>query len=78
MEETVNRDEADKIERNPDIDESNTMCLPKAFSGLKVLCCCFWSKEIAGEEESDWIDPKYLLKKYSTSCKYCLKDAFDY
>jgi len=78
MEETVNRDEADKIERNPDIDESNTMCLPKAFLGLKVLLCCFWSKEIAGEEESDWIDPKYLLRKYSTSCKYCLKDAFDY
>ena len=76
MEETVNRDEADKIEKNPEIDETNTMCEPKAFKGLKALCCCFWSKEIAGEEESDWIDPKYLLKRYSTG--HCLKDAFDY
>ena len=78
MEETVNRDEADKIDKNPDIDESNTMCQPGAFKGLKVLCCCFWSKEIAGKDESDWIDPKYLLTKYSSSCRYCLKDAFDY
>ena len=43
---------------------------------MKALCCCFWSKEIAGEEESDWIDPKYLLKRYSNG--HCLKNAFDY
>ena len=78
MEETVNRDEADKIIKNPDIDENNTMCRPNSFLGLKVLCCCFWSKEIAGEKESDWIDPKYLTTKYSSSCGHCLKDAFDY
>ena len=78
MEETVNRDEADKIDKNPEIDESNTMCQPGAFKGLKALCCCFWSKEIAGKDESDWIDPKYLLNRYSSSCRHCLKDAFDY
>ena len=76
MEETVNRDEADRIERNPEIDENNTMCRPGTFQGLKALCCCFWSKEIAGKEESEWIDPKYLLKSYSSG--HCLKDAFDY
>ena len=78
MEETVNRDEADKIEKNPEINENNTMCLPGIFKGLKVLCCCFWSKNIAGDNESDWIDPNYLLRKYSYSCQHCLKDAFDY
>ena len=78
MEETVNRDEADKIEKNPEINENNTMCLPGTFKGLKVLCCCFWSKNIAGSNESDWIDPNYLLRKYSYSCQHCLKDAFDY
>lgn len=76
MEETVNRDEADRIEKNPEIDENNTMCRPGTFQGLKALCCCFWSKEIAGKEESEWIDPKYLLKSYSSG--HCLKDAFDY
>ena len=78
MEETVNRDEADKIDKNPEIDESNTMCKPGSFKGLKALCCCFWSKAIAGKDESDWIDPQYLLKRYSSSCGHCLKDAFDY
>ena len=78
MEETVNRDEADKIEKNPEINENNTMCLPGIFKGLKVLCCCFWSKNIAGDNESDWIEPNYLLRKYSYSCQHCLKDAFDY
>ena len=54
------------------------MCRPGIFKGLKVLCCCFWSKNIAGDNESDWIDPNYLLRKYSYSCQHCLKDAFDY
>ena len=78
MEETVNRDEADKIIKNPYFDENNPMCLPNSFLGLKVLCCCFWNKEIAGEKESDCIDPKYLTSKYSSSCGHYLKDAFDY
>ena len=79
MEETVNRDEADKIEKNPEINENNIMCKPGVFRGLKVLCCCFWSKNIAGEDESDWIDPIYLLKKYPySSTDHCLKDAFDF
>ena len=78
MEETVNRDEADNLENNPDIDENNTMCKPGEFRGLKVLCCCFWSKSIAGKDESEYIDPYYLTNKYPYSYGHCLKDAFDY
>jgi len=78
IEETVNRDEADKIEKNPKINGNNTMCRPGLFKGLKDLCCCFLSKNNAGNNESDWIDPNYLLRKYSYSTIHCLKDAFDY
>ena len=63
IEETVNRDEADKIEKNPEINENNTMCKSGLFKGLKDLCCCFLSKNNSGNNESDWIDPNYLLRK---------------
>ena len=92
LEETVNRDEADEIEKNPEINENNIMCERDSFKGLKTLCCYFWSKEITGQNESDWIDPKYLSTNFSKdeddfhcikdtfeSFKItCLKDAFDY
>ena len=37
MEENVNRDELDKIDKNPEINERNTICQPWAFKGLIVL-----------------------------------------
>ena len=58
MEENVNRDEAHKIDKNPEINERNTICQPWAFKDLIVLCCCFWGKEIAGKDESDCVDQK--------------------
>ena len=76
MEEIANRDEADNIIENKEINENNTMCNPGYFTGLKVLCCCFWSKEYAKDVESEFIDPKYLEISYSSG--KCLKDAFKY
>ena len=49
-----------------------------AFKGLKILCACFWSKSIAGEEEEDErVVPKYLLERHPKS-KFCFKDALDF
>ena len=77
MDENVNRDETDKTDKNLEINERNILCQPWAFKSLIVLCCCFWGKEIAGKDESDWVDQKYLWTRYSPF-SHCLKDAFDY
>ena len=34
-------------------------------------------KIIAGENESPWIDPKYLIKRFNKD-KKCLREAFEY
>ena len=75
MEEIANKDEAENITDNKQIKEDNTMCRPNTFKGLKVLLCCFWSKDYS-DRDSDWIDPKYLTQSYSSG--KCLNDAFKY
>ena len=78
LEEVVNPDIVDEnMKLNPKINKDNTMCKEGYFKGLKVLICAFWSKSIAGKEESDWVDYKYLTTRFDGS-KPCLKEAFDY
>ena len=76
MEETANRDEADKLGNINNINENIFMCKKGYFKGLKVLCCCFWSNEYSDAEEK-WIHPDYLKKSYRAGDK-CLNDAFTY
>ena len=49
MEEIINKDEADNITDNKQLKDDNTICRP-TFTGLKVLCCCFWSKDYSNIE----------------------------
>ena len=62
---------------NPELNDKNGMAAKNAFKGLKILCACFWSKSIAGEEEDERVDPRYLLERHPKS-KFCLKDALDF
>ena len=62
---------------NPELNDKNGMAQKGAFKGLKILCACFWSKNIAGEDEDERVDPKYLLERHPKS-KFCLKDALDF
>ena len=41
IEETGNRAYTDRIDKNPEINESNTMSQPGVFKGFKDLCRCF-------------------------------------
>ena len=62
---------------NPELNDNNGMARKGAFKGLKILCACFWSKSIAGEDEDERVDPEYLTKRHPKS-KFCLKDALDF
>ena len=62
---------------NPELNDKNGMAAKNAFKGLKILCACFWSKSIAGDEEDERVDPRYLLERHPKS-KFCLKDALDF
>ena len=44
IEETGNRADTVRIDKNQEIDESNIMCQSGAFKGLKVLSCMFLEK----------------------------------
>ena len=76
MEETCNKDQADKKEKDKIINENEFMCKPGTFKGLKVLLCCFWSKDYSSSE-ADYIHPDYLKKRFNPTQK-CLNEAFDY
>ena len=77
LEEITNRDKADEIKYfNPDISEDTTMCEKGAFEGFKILIGMFWSRALS-RKESDWVDKKYLLERY-TKDKECLKEVLDY
>ena len=67
----------EKIKINPKIDKNNTMCKEGILKGLKTLICVFWSKSIAGSQESEWVDYEYLINRYDSATP-CLKEAFDY
>jgi hypothetical protein len=63
---------------------SNPLFIPEkamykagAFAGQRILVCCFWSKKIAGKEESDYIDPKYLTERFS-GASHCVQDVLDH
>lgn len=62
---------------NPELNDKNGMASKGAFKGLKILCACFWSKKIAGPDEDERVDPRYLLERHPKS-KFCLKDALDF
>ena len=64
MEEIANPEEVNEFSKNnPELTKDNTMCQPGSFKNFKILVACFWSKSIAGENESPWIDPKYLIQR---------------
>ena len=78
MEEIANPEEVNEFSKNnPELTKDNTMCQPGSFKNFKILVACFWSKSIAGENESPWIDPKYLIQRFNKD-KKCLREAFEY
>jgi hypothetical protein len=78
MSEFINPEEVKSDTKvNPELNDNNGMASKGAFKGLKILCACFWSKSIAGENEDERVNPKYLLERHPKS-KFCLKDALDF
>ncbi|KAK8886006.1 hypothetical protein M9Y10_041465 [Tritrichomonas musculus] len=61
---------------NPTFSDDSTMYKKNAFEGQKILICCYWSKSIAGEDESDWVDPVYLTSQYNKN--KCVADIISY
>jgi hypothetical protein len=62
---------------NPEMTLDNSMYKKNAFAGQKILFCGFWSKNIAGSQESDWVDPNYLFTRYDPN-EPCVADVLDY
>lgn len=77
--ETMNIDQFyDKSLAIKPIDSKNNSMFKKGFFGnLKILICCFWGKSIAGKNERDEIDPKYLKERFNNN-KNCLADVIGY
>ena len=77
--ETMNIDQFyDKSLAIKPIDSNNNSMFKKGFFGnLKILICCFWGKSIAGKNERDEIDPKYLKERFNNN-KNCLADVIGY
>ena len=79
FEEIINKDEAnEETTNNLLLTNQNTMYAPNFFKGLKCLLCAFWSKNIAGEKEKEWVDYKYFTERYGDKKQKCLKEVFDY
>jgi PAX-interacting protein 1 len=62
---------------NPVFIPEKAMYKAGAFAGQKILVCCFWSKNIAGRDESDFIDPKYLTQRFPGST-HCVQDVLNH
>ena len=62
---------------NPSFSDDSTMYKKDAFLGQKILICAYWSKSIAGPQESDWVDPIYLTTRYDPNCK-CVAEIISY
>jgi PAX-interacting protein 1 len=62
---------------NPAFTAEKAMYAKGTFAGQKILVCCFWSKTIAGPNESEWVDPRYLTSRYPGS-NYCVQDVLNH
>jgi hypothetical protein len=63
LDEVTNPDKADENGNiNPEISDTNTMCLKGEFEGFKILIGMFWS-HILSKTESEWIDKKIFIGK---------------
>jgi hypothetical protein len=62
---------------NPDVTPETAMYEENSFAGQKILVCCFWSKAIAGANESEFIDPMYLTQCYPGT-KLCVQKGLDH
>ena len=71
-------DEENKLENSPNLIgiKPNTMAKMGAFEGFKILIGQFCSHSLS-EKESEWIDKKYLLERFSKE-DVCLKEVLDY
>ena len=77
LDEVTNPDKADETgTANPEISDTNTMCKQGEFEGFKILIGMFWSHSLS-EKESDWVDKKYLLERF-TQEKECLSEVLKY
>ena len=75
--EIANPDKADQTQNyNPEIKDNNTMYKRGQFEGFKILIGMFWS-HVLSENESEWIDKKYLLERFDKK-KECLREVLDY
>lgn len=78
MSEFINLEEVKSDTKvNPELNDNNGMASKGAFKDLKIICDCFWLKSIAGENEDERVNPKYLLERHPKS-KFCLKDTLDF
>ena len=76
LDEITNPDDKSTGIENTEISETNTICIKGFFEGFKILICAFWSCKLS-KNESEQVNPKYLLERY-TKEKKCLKEVLDY
>lgn len=62
---------------NPDVTPDSSMYKQNSFQSQKILICCFWSKVLGGKEESEWVDPIYLSKRFKPD-EECVAEVLQY
>lgn len=67
----------DSSNTNAEWDDKSTMYAKDAFKGQKILICAYWSKSIAGKDESEWVDPIYLTQRYNDD-NTCVSEVLQY